>query len=240
MDAGEFARGRLGMEPDPLQMKLLQSDAHRVILNCSRQWGKSTVAAMLATHRAATQADSLVVVASVSRRQSAELLRKVTGMLERLGMAHGGDGVNVPSAVLDNGSRIVGLPGRDDTTRGFSAVSLLLIDEAARVSDAIYKSLRPMLAVTDGDLWLMSTPNGKQGFFYEIWEYGGPEWLRVSVPATECPRIGKVFLEGERGSLGLEWFRQEYMCEFVSRATDVFDRDLVEAMLDDGVEPLEL
>ncbi len=82
--------------------------------------------------------------------------------------------------------------------------------------------------------------NGKQGFFYEMWEYGGPEWLRVSVPATECPRIGKEFLEGERGSLGPECFRQEYMCEFVSRGTDVFDRELVEAMLDDGVEAFEL
>ncbi len=123
MDAGEFARVRLGIEPDPLQMKLLQSESHRLILNCSRQWGRSTAAAMLATHRAATQEHSLVVVASASQRQSAELLHKVTGMLERLGMSYGGDGVNVPSAVLDNGSRIVGLPGREDTTRGFSAIA---------------------------------------------------------------------------------------------------------------------
>ena len=63
--------------------------------------------------------------------------------------------------------------------RGFSAVSLLLIDEAAQVEDAMYKALRPMLAVSDGDLWLMSTPYGKRGFFYECWEHGGPEWLRV-------------------------------------------------------------
>ena len=30
-----------------------------------------------------------------------------------------------------------------------------------------------MLAVGDGDLWLMSTPCGKRGFFYEAWEHGG-------------------------------------------------------------------
>jgi hypothetical protein len=59
---------------------------------------------------------------------------------------------------LPNGSRIVGLPGVEGTVRGFSAVSLLLIDEASRVSGATYKSLRPMLAVGNGDLWLMSTP----------------------------------------------------------------------------------
>jgi hypothetical protein len=83
--------------------------------------------------------------------------------------------------------------------RGFSAVSLLLIDEASRVDDAMYKALRPMLAVGRGDLWLMRTPCGKRGFFYECWEHEGAEWFRVAVPATECPRIPAEFLEKERG-----------------------------------------
>ena len=124
--------------------------------------------------------------------------------------------------------------------RGFSAVSLLLIDEASRVEDAMYKALRPMLAVGDGDLWLMSTPCGKRGFFYECWEHGGPDWMRVRVPATECPRIPKAFLEEERRQEGPVWFGQEYMCEFVDNGTEVFGRDLVEAALDDSFEPLEI
>jgi hypothetical protein len=123
--------------------------------------------------------------------------------------------------------------------RGFSAVSLLLIDEAARVEDAMYKALRPMLAVGDGDLWLMSTPWGKRGFFHEVWEHGGPEWTRVCVPATECPRIRKEFLEEERGALGPVWFRQEYLCEFVDNGSAVFGRDLVERALNDELAPLE-
>ena len=44
-DAVTFARTRLGFLPDAQQMEVLQSDAKRGILNCSRQWGKSTVAA---------------------------------------------------------------------------------------------------------------------------------------------------------------------------------------------------
>jgi hypothetical protein len=51
------------------------------------------------------------------------------------------------SLLFPNGSRIVGLPGIEVTVRGFSAVSLLLIDEASRVDDAMYKALHPMLAV---------------------------------------------------------------------------------------------
>jgi terminase large subunit-like protein len=240
LDAVTFVTKRLGIEPDERQREVLSSEAKRGILNCSRQWGKSTIVAAKAVHRAYTQENKLVLVASPSERQSAEFLRKATGLVRKLGIRPRGDGDNGTSLLFPNGSRIVGLPGAEGTVRGFSAVSLLLIDEAARVEDAMYKALRPMLAVGQGDLWLMSTPFGKRGFFYESWEHGGPGWLRVSVPATECPRIPGEFLEEERAQMGGLWFRQEYLCEFVDGGAGVFGRDLVENALDDGVRPLNV
>jgi hypothetical protein len=140
--------------------------------------------------------------------------------------------------MLPNGSRIIGLPGTEATVRGFSSVALLLIDEAARVADAMYKALRPMLAVADGDLWMMSTPCGKQGFFYETWQ-SGPAWHRISVPATECPRISKAFLDEELKATGSTSFRQEYLCEFADDGRHMFNRDLIRATLRD-IEPLHL
>ncbi len=157
-DCVDFVRRRLGIEPDAKQAEVLLSTSKRGILNCSRQWGKSTVSAAKAVHRAYTRGDALVLVASPCRRQSGEFLRKAAGMLRRLGITPQGDGDNEKSLALPNGSRIVGLPGREGTVRGFSAVSLLLMDEASRVEDAVYKALRPTLAVGGGDLWLMSTP----------------------------------------------------------------------------------
>ena len=58
----------------------------------------------------------------------------------------------------------MGLPANEATVRGFSAVSLMVVDEAARVPDDLYEAVKPMLAVTDGALWLMSTPFGRRGF----------------------------------------------------------------------------
>jgi hypothetical protein len=49
--------------------------------------------------------------------------------------------------LLSNGSRIVGLPGTEAAVRGFSAALLIVIDEATRVADEMYRALRPMLAV---------------------------------------------------------------------------------------------
>jgi hypothetical protein len=238
-DAVEFARRRLGLEADALQCEVLRSTAKRGILNCTRQWGKTTVAAAKVVHRCFTEPKSTVIVASPGARQSGEWMLKAAGMLARLGIEKRGDGYNKISLLLPNGSRIVGLPETEAKVRGFSALSMLVIDEASRVHDEMYVALRPMLAVSNGDLWMMSTPWGKRGFFYDTWEHGGSDWLRVRVPATECPRISKEFLEEQRRVMGQEAFRQEHMCEFVGSGMGAFDRDLVEAALDDELAPFE-
>ena len=196
-DAVEFAAKKLGLAADEKQREVLLWTGKRGILNCTRQWGKSTIAAAKAVHRAYTRPGSLVLVASPTERQSAEFLRKAAAMTQNLGIKPRGDGDNAISLQYPNRSRIVGLPGTEATVRGFSAVSLLLIDEAARVEDVMYKSLRPMLAVGDGDLWLMSTPYGKRGFFYDAWQHGG-RTLETSKRAGDGMSAHSTGLSGRR------------------------------------------
>ncbi len=228
LSASEFARKQLGFEPDEMQTAVLDSVARRGILNCTRQWGKSTVLAAKAVHRAWTRPGVTVLVASPSLRQSGEFIRKAAEFLRRLDVKRRGDGDNASSLLLPNGSRIVGLPGSEATVRGFSAVSLLLIDEAARVTDAMYLSLRPMLVTSGGEIWLMSTPWGERGFFYDTWTHG-KGWEQHMVRATECPRIPADVLEEEREAMGKAWFRQEYLCEFLGGEEGWFRREDVEA-----------
>ncbi len=238
--AAEWVRQALGFPADTLQASVLDTQCKRGVLNCSRQWGKSTVTAAKAVHHAFHRAASLTLVVSPSARQSAEFLRKTAAFARKLGIRPKGDGDNQISLAFPNQSRIVGLPATEATNRGFSAVSLLLVDEAARVSDHLYMSLRPMLAVSAGSLWLMSTPFGKQGFFYETWAHGGPEWVRIRAPATDCPRILPAFLEEERATMGERCFRQEYLCEFEDSVSGVFQRDLLDAAITPEVLPLHL
>lgn len=234
----EWDDARLGFEPDAVQRDLMAGGAHRLILNCTRQWGKSTMAAAKAVRTAYCRPGSLTLVISPCARQSGEFVRKAAGFLRRLGIRPRGDGDNLISLALPNGSRIVGLPGTEGTVRGFSAVSLLMIDEASRVTDEQYRAVTPMLAVGGGDLWMMSTPWGKQGFFYEVWAKGGPEWRKVSVPATECGRIPAEFLAAERAHMGEMWFRQEYLCDFVDVERSLFDRDALAGAMRTDVRPL--
>ncbi len=239
-DAAEWVRKTLGFEPDAIQRRVLNSTMRRGILNCSRQWGKSTTVAAKAVHQACTKAGSTTIVVSPTGRQSGEFVRKAAAFLRKMDVRRRGDGDNGISLVLSNESRIVGLPAKEATIRGFSAVSLLLIDEASRVSDEVYMAIRPMVAMSGGALWMMSTPFGKRGFFYDTWAGREAGWERVKVTAEDCPRIPREFLEHERATMGERWFRQEYMCEFVDVTSTLFDRDLVESLITDEVAPLVL
>ncbi len=224
-----FARWKLGIQPDSKQSEVLDSRAPQLILNCSRQWGKSTVSSILALHQAFYEEKSLVLVVSPTLRQSGELIRKIQAYLPLLGIRKKSDGVNSLSIELPNRSRIVGLPGQETTIRGFSGTNLLIIDEASQVADGLYRSCRPFLAASrNGRLVMVSTPYGTKGFFWEEWERG-ENWHRVRTPATECPRIRPEFLENERRSMGDSWFRQEYLCEFLENDNTYLPRDWVEA-----------
>jgi hypothetical protein len=203
----------LGLEPDPWQIEVLESTQPRLLLNCCRQAGMSTVVALLGLAEAVWVPGTQVLIMSRTLRQSMELFRIIAGHFARLGEPMC-ERRSRGELVLNNTSRIVCLPCREDTVRGYSNISLLILDEAARVPDDIYRALRPMLAVSGGRLICLSTPRGKRGFFYDAWTRGGDDWQRIEIPTTRIPRIKPEFLEQERRGLGESTFRQEYCCSF--------------------------
>jgi len=230
---------KLNIAPDRWQGSLLRSEAPRVLLNCSRQSGKSTTAAILALHRALYHPGSLVLVLAPALRQSQELFGKVADFYRALGRPVSPKGERRLSLELENGSRIVTLPGSEKTIRGFSGASLLLVDEAARVANDLYASIRPMLAVSGGRLLALSTPFGTRGWFYDAWVSAEP-WERYQVPATAVPRISAEFLAEERRTIGEWWHAQEYMCQFLDAETQAFRREDIDRAFEEEVQAWEL
>jgi hypothetical protein len=205
----------LRMEPDPWQVEVLTGNHRRLLLNCCRQAGKSTVVALLGLLEALFNPMNTVLIVSRSLRQSTELFLKIKFYHKLLG-ARMKETCNAHELSFTNMSRIVSLPCNEGTIRGFSNVGLLIIDEAARVPDETYNAVRPMLAVSDGRLICLSTPNGKRGFFWEAWAKGGDDWHRIDIDASKCPRIKPEFLAEERRQRGDSYYRQEYFCSFES------------------------
>jgi hypothetical protein len=236
LDRVSFAKS-LGLEPDPWQEALLRSASERVLLNCCRQSGKSTMTAIVALHRALYHPGSLILCLAPALRQSQELFTKIAGFYRDLGRPVSAVTERKLSLELENRSRIITLPGSEKTVRGFSGAALLIVDEAARVDDSLYYAVRPMLAVSGGSLMMLSTPFGKRGAFFEEWTQGAG-WERYRIPAGDCPRISEAFLEEERLSLPRRVYRQEYECSFEETDDQVFSFEDVDAAISPDVTPL--
>lgn len=234
LDRVSFTK-KLGLEPDPWQEDLLRSKSDRVLLNCARQSGKSTVAGVLAVHAALYEPGSLILLLSPTLRQSQELFKKCLSLYRIADKPVPPESETALTLTLKNGSRIVSLPGKEGTVRGYSGVRLLAIDEAARVPDDLYASVRPMLAVSGGRLVALSTPFGTRGWWYEAWRSEEP-WERYRITAEECPRISPEFLAEEQRNVGEWWFKQEYFCEFLDSQSQAFRREDIDAMFSEEVE----
>ena len=227
--AKDFALQTLAFPVDAKQQEILASPARRIVVCCTRQWGKSTTGALKALHHALSTPGSLTLLASRTRRQAGEILDKVINFAQTLDLPIRRVLRHPDSLLLPNHARIIALPGDPESLRGFSAVSLLVIDEAAYVPDDLYHALRPMLATTNGALWLLSTPRGRQGFFWDEYSSKGEFWSKFTVPAPECPRISTEFLDEERRLQGPAVFNREYLCDFGSTGKSFFDIDALDA-----------
>ncbi|HET6711665.1 terminase large subunit domain-containing protein [Amycolatopsis sp.] len=220
---------KAGMRPDSWQKRLLRRRPHRLLVTTSRQSGKSTSCAGLGLHRAVVQPEATIVAVSPTQRQSTLLIRKVRAFAKAVGVELVKD--NALSLELVNGSVIYALPGSPDTVRGYSP-HLLMIDEAAYTTDALYTACLPMLAATGGDLVCVSTPNGQRGWFWAEWDgQGAAGWERIEVPYTEISRITPEFIAGQKASMSRERFAAEYECRFNSSTFGLFSAaDLDAAM----------
>src|SRR3954470_16410016 len=84
LDRVAFAE-KIGIIPDRWQRDLLRSSSGRVLMNCSRQSGKSSMAAILALHRAIYHPRSLILMWAPALRQSQELFAKLSEFYSTLG-----------------------------------------------------------------------------------------------------------------------------------------------------------
>lgn len=224
---------------DAWQVAALRDRHPRCLWNCSRQAGKSTLAAVLATHQVLYRPGSLVIVVSPTQRQSAELFRKALDVYAAAGRSVPAQAETRQYLELHNGSRLLSLPGAEGTVRGYSSPRLVLLDEASRVDDGLIESLLPMLIRSNGRLLALSTPAGRRGWWWTAWSEGGDSWSRLLITADDCPRLNTAALEAQRQALLSESkFRQEFYGEFLEVDDAVFRHEDVYGALDDTVEPL--
>ena len=229
-NAAEFARVVLHWTPDAKQAMILRSGARRGIMNCSRQFGKTSLAAAKLTHTVCTRPGSTSIVVSENTSQTSEVFQKIDRFLSVVGVPYKTEPGKKIARVLPNGARIIGLASREAAVRGYTA-DFVFLDEAARIPDAVIDALLPVVAIRNGDWWMASTPKGRRGRFYEMWAHEeGPGLLKVSAPWTENPRLTPGFVERLRQDRGDAFVQQEFCCEFVENGEYLLTHDHVKAV----------
>jgi hypothetical protein len=221
---------------DDWQAKLIDEPPKRLLCCCGRQVGKSTMAALVALNSAIYSSPSTVILVSPSLRQSVELYRTFHAMYQRLPGRPEAQYETLTRLELANGSRIISLPGSERTIRGIASVDLVIVDEASRTDDDLISAVRPMLAVSGGSFFAVTTPAGQRGWFYEAW-IRGVGWSRIAVKSSECPRIDPAFLEQEREALGPLLYLQEYECAFHDPEGAAFLTELIDRAFTASFEP---
>lgn len=134
-------------------------------------------------------------------------------------------------AELKNGSKLYSLPAGKSGAfiRGFT-LDLLILDEAAYISDAVWLAVKPMIAVSRklhgfGHIIMLSTPFGKGGFFYDC--FHDVDFRQWHVSSENCVRIPRSFLRKERSRLSKVEYAQEYLGEFIDEFNQFFSTKLI-------------
>lgn len=224
-----FAQDILGFQPHPHQAPLLDPSLRKVILCCTRGWGKTQIASVLAAWHLAMRPGAVVLVVSETAEKAGELVQRAVQHLEKIGFLAKPDKLRRHGVRFANGSRILPVPQRDGSVRGYPA-TLILVDEAALVSDKVWTAISGTRASTfqRSTVWLMSTPRGRHGFYYKIWDAQDEAWVRVWVPADQCERISPAYLDEMRAAMDEEDFEREFMARFAQSRSGLFREEVIQ------------
>ena len=213
---------------DPWQESVLKTEGN-IAVRAGRQVGKSTIISYKACEYAVNNPKKAVMIIASTERQSYLLFEKVLNFLyekHRAKIKTGSDRPTKHIIKLKNGSIIyafpTGLSGYG--IRGYT-INLLIVDECAFIPDDVFTAVVPMLAVAKGTIWVLSTPHGKEGFFYRC--FTDESFAKFHVSSLECPRRDDKFLEREKGRMTKLQFTQEYLGEFIDELRQFFSSDLI-------------
>ena len=205
MDPAAYLRG-IGFEVFPWQDEVLSDPATRICIDGARQGGKSTLMSAIVCHKAKYTPKSLSVILAPTLMQANEDMMKIKSFIGQDKTYPKLTRSGAQEIATEKGSRILVLTASDDAARGFSNPDIILFDEASRIGDEVYEAVRPM--ITDNPkarIYEISTPNGKQGFFYS--HFSSYRWSRYLVRSPWTAR------DSERGPVLVPLSEDEAIAE---------------------------
>lgn len=235
----EFAELFFDFKCFPYQKKTINTQSKRVHVDAGRQTGKSTLVAARAIYEALMKRDQTILIVSPTQRQSGILFRRIKALLSHSAFKFpelrlSDFIVRETQTVIEfsTGGAVYSLPASDngDNLRGFTA-NVIFVDEAAQVPISLFPAITPMLATTNGSMWLTGTPKGVNNYFFEAWKNPKLGYELHHFKSENNPLIPAEFLEAEKERMPLNEYLEEYEGEFIDETDSFFPLKLIENCL---------
>lgn len=231
---------------DPWQEEILKSQAHRILLCKGRQIGGTTIFAIKAAERLVSQKGCRIGVGSITEDQAKLVIVMIKNYLHEKYPTYlkvkKADKSTQDKIRLNNGSELRSRPvgNSGDAFRGFT-FNIIYLNEASRWPPISLEAIKPTLLTTAGEIWMDSTPFGKEGYFYECWENRSKIWQVFNVSSeevifnrtitsewTEERRAQAIqFLNNEKAEMSSLQYGQEYLGLFMEDLQRFISENLI-------------
>ncbi len=124
-------------------------------------------------------------------------------------------------SITVNNSEIIAIPANPSAIRGYENVQVIFADEAAHWDllddDPVLEAIEPHRTKSDANVIIVSTPNGRRGFFAKIFHNPESKYYTDTKPWTvsEGLLINRDEVEKVKNE-DYYRFEQEYNCQFLT------------------------
>jgi len=217
-----------------------------LLLCTGRQVGKTFIMSRKAAEYMISKKGSKIIVCSLTEDQAQLMIIMTLSYLEQNYKSWikkpYSKNVTKNKIVLNNGSEILARPvgNTGDAVRGFTG-DVLILDEASRFNEFIFTASKPTLLTTGGQIWMCSTPFGKQGYFYDCYLNKSQRFKVIETNSWDVVNTRPIsevwteqkkkqaieFLEAEKKDMSELQFAQEYLGKFSDELQQFFEDDLI-------------
>lgn len=227
-------------KPTPIQQRIIDCTAKRIVVCTGRRVGKTTLGAMIAV--VALTLRKRVLIASTSQDQADifwRYLRHWAAPLFDSGLAYKNESRRIME--FEGGLLRVKTGSEADVLRGFSA-DVLILDECAYLDPtAWYEVGVPMMADTNGTAYFLSTPVRKN-WFYALYNRAITDttgrWAAFHATTHGNPHLHPEAVAELASDMTEDSYRQEILAEFLEGDGQVF-RNVAECATVQPTEPYE-
>lgn len=190
-----------------------------------RQAGKDWLISCFVIWRCITCSNQKILLVSAGQRQSDLLYNRILGFIGYSSeLFDSVDKSNMEKCRLKNNSEIWSLPATG-FIRGFTEVTHIFLNEAHEIPDYTFSAVEPMLAITDGYLYLFSTPRGCVGRLWDV--FNNPFFAKVQLPSTKNKYIPKEWFKRQKETMDALEYDMEINAQFQQSVDTFFKLDTI-------------